>query len=265
MSPVSAIYDALFDFESFGRSSPYPVHKKLKLGTQYPDLLDWIRDHVSFSKKDHVLDAGSGTGYSLLKLCQAFDLSGMGLSLSASEVTFARKCAEEMGLDEKAQFEKGSFEVPISAKYDKILAVESIKHSQDVTAVLANLSKALVQEGVLIIADDFIVGESDSRVRRHQDHWHVPGFDRLSGTVDFLTGAGFEVTHFDLTEHVPKRALFWLNLLLILMTCIMPFSFEKRRVKFSVYLGGLILEKLYHLGKVNYHVIIARKPGRLTS
>lgn len=259
MSNVSQLYDTLFSFESGKRKSVYPIHKQLILDDHYPDLLDWLVDQVKFSPQDRVFDAGCGTGYSLLKLAQNPGVSGMGISLAKEEVNFASLQAVQLNLDQQVSFTVASFENPIAGKFDKALAIESLKHVRDLETVLDNLSRSLEAKGTLIIADDFVLEDANPLLKKHQELWQVPGFDKLDRTVRCLEQKGHSVKQIELTKHVPSRPKWLLNTLIFLVGLLLFLAPKQHRLKLEIYLGGLILEQLYNFRQVGYFVLIAEK------
>lgn len=259
MSNVSQLYNALFSFEAGKRQGAYPIHKNLHLDVRYSDLLDWLLDKVKFSPDDHILDAGCGTGYSLIKLATEKGVSGKGISLAEQEISFASIQVNDLELGPKVQFEVATFEEDITGNYNKILAIESIKHSSNFEAVLSNLAGALHEKGALIIADDFVLQEESQQLKKHKKYWQVPGFDKRERTINFLNRMGFQVDQFELTQFVPRRSEWLLDFLLSLVGLILRIIPKQYRLKLEIYLGGLILEQLYNHGQVGYYVLIAQK------
>ncbi len=258
MSQVSQLYDTLFSFEAGKHDSAYPIHKRLQLDVRYADLIDWLMDQVHFSEGDRVLDAGCGTGYSLVKLAKEKGISGKGISLSEREIAFARQKGGQLKLDRQVQFEVASFENPLTEKYDKILAIESIKHVADIEAIVSNLTNGLEEDGLLIIADDFVLEKGSDLLSKHEELWQVPGFDLRERTINSLEQKGWVVNQHELTKHVPKRSKSLLSLLMVLVRLVLILAPDKHRLKLEIYLGGLMLEQLYNLEQVGYFVLIAQ-------
>lgn len=262
MNQVSQLYDALFSFESKRHDTSYPIHKRLQLDVRYHDLLDWILDKVPCSSGERILDAGCGTGYSLLKLAKENQVSGKGISLSAQEIAFANEQAGQLGLNQQIQFEVASFEYSLNEKYDKVLAIESIKHVSDVELVISNLTDGLQEDGALIIADDFVLERGSADLDKHKKLWQVPGFDLRHRTVNNLKQNGYTVNEYELTTNVPRRSKELLSILIFLVGLVLIMVPTKHRLKLEIYLGGLILEQLYNLRQVGYFVLIAHKTAK---
>lgn len=259
MNQVSRLYDTLFSFESAKHSTSYPIHKRLQLDVRYTDLLDWILDQVQISADDHVLDAGCGTGYSLLKLAKEKGVTGKGISLAKQEIAFARQQTNQLKLNQQIQFEVVSFEEPLTEKYNKVLAIESIKHVPNVEFVISNLIRGLKEDGILIIADDFILEEGSRTLDKHKKLWQVLGFDLRDRTVNRLEEQGLRVDQYELTTTVPRRSKELLSILIFLIGLVLLLIPARQRLKLEIYLGGLLLEQLYNHRQVGYFVLIAHK------
>lgn len=260
MNEVKAIYDNLFDFESKNRTRAYPIHKRLKFDSSNQDLLDWICSKVEFEKDQTILDAGCGTGYSLIKLAQEKGMGGMGISISKNEIQYAKELLRNSELENHISFEEISFDTPTSKKYDFVLAIESLKHSSNLESTLSNLNKSLEPGGLMIVADDFVT-KSSAKVEKQKSLWHTPSFFSLQHFEQILNkNSQYELTHYDLTEKVLTRNTILLNLLIrIVQTAQILSKKEAFKVSLETYLGGLLLENLYKKGDISYAVIIAKK------
>lgn len=259
MNRVASLYDTLFSFESPKQNAAYPIHKQLNLGEVHADLLDWLMDEVRFTSVDQVLDAGCGTGFGLLKLVQETGVRGKGISLAEKEVAFANRAANQLGLHQKVQFEVADFNTKLTEKYEKILAIESIKHSEEIEIALSNFVEGLTNNGVLIIADDFVKVGEGNLLQKHKCYWHVPGFDHHTRTIGFLETKDMQVRQIEMTATVPLRPGRILSFLLFCINILLGLSRGGFRMQLEIYAGGLLLEQLYHQDKVGYYVIIAQK------
>lgn len=259
MTNVADIYNSLFIFESKKRSQAYPIHKKLSLDNNETDLIDWISSEIEFGENNNVLDAGCGTGYSLIKLAKEKGIKGAGISISSNEVEFAKKQATDLKIEKQVSFQQSSFDSPILNTYDKILAIESLKHSDYLVHTLRNLSEALAINGQLVIADDFVI-KPHSKIDEQRKLWKAPSFMSLSEFARILNQQdNFQVLKYNFTNKVKTRNAVLLRLLITLTKLTKLFSVGHLATLIETYLGGLLLELLYVQGIVSYHVIIATK------
>lgn len=253
------LYDSLFDFESAKTLEYYPIHKKLKSVNTEDELLDIILKEVRFSPNDIVLDAGCGTGNTLFKLTKYNQVSGLGISLSQKEIDFAEEYARKANLTHKVVFKKQSFEKPLESKFDKIIAIESIKHSNSIGKVINYLIEATNDGGIIVIADDFLLENSDL-VEEHRKLWNVPGFCKLENTLKpFSANGNFNLRLIKLTHKVKVRPFFILQVIKFFTRFFYKITKGKFKTYCALYLGGILLEILYIKKKISYFVIIATK------
>ena len=252
MNQVTSIYDALFQFESTGKNQPYPIHKRLKLDGD-ADILDWVKDLNLFHKGSKVLDAGCGSGYSLAYFQRHFDIQGLGISISEKEIAFAQSWSNSMN---NLQFAVKSFDHPLGDKFDIILAIESLKHSLDLEGTLKNLVQSLAKGGQMIIIDDFVT-ENSEMVSEQKQLWLANSFcdlKSIKNMLEKLEVQGVEIH--DFTKDVALRGAFRLDILIAATRLCRLFSPVKYQRNLATFLGGLILEKLYRLGKVQYCALV---------
>ena len=260
MNEVSELYNNLFSFEVKRQQGAYPIHKHLKLGAEYPDLLDWIMDKIDFQQTDNVLDAGCGTGYSLIKLAIEKGVQGTGISVSENEISYAKKQLKNRNIENQISFEKIDFDLPFSNKYDKILAIESLKHSPHFELTLRNLCNSLTDKATFILADDCYDNLNSKLFNTHAKLWHAKSHlseERVKKA--FYEIGDFEIRSFDLTDMVPIRSplKIILHVFLVRLSVFLTHGSWKRNLR--TYLGGLLLEKLYFKKQVKYMVLIITK------
>ncbi|MFT6882453.1 MAG: SAM-dependent methyltransferase [Marinoscillum sp.] len=252
MNQVTSIYDELFQFESASTSRPYPIHKRLKLDAG-PDILDWIKNLKLFHKGSKVLDAGCGSGYSLAYFHGQFDIHGLGISISEKEIAFAQNWSKSL---DNIRFEVKSFDDPLKDKFEIILAIESLKHSVDLESTLKNLIRSLAEGGHMIIVDDFVIEDSEL-VSEQKQLWLANSFCDLKSVRKLLEKLGIQTVEVhDFTENVALRGGFWLFILTAATRLFRLFSPVKYRRNIDTFLGGLILEKLYRKGSVQYCALL---------
>jgi cyclopropane fatty-acyl-phospholipid synthase-like methyltransferase len=258
MTEISLIYDQLLDHEAKSKHSFYPIHKQIDFKGEEEDLVDWIISKVEFSSHHNVLDAGCGTGNTLFKLFKEKGTSGLGISLSIREIEFAENIISKGRFSDQLKFRKKSYDENLNDLFDRIIAIESLKHSNNIEISLRNLADHLSKNGILIVADDFLKASSKTSSKQKK-LWNSPAFVSIKEYIAILQKLNFNVQTIDLTDRVnPKPKM----VLAILITGIKLFSKLLKgttKVKLDVYLGGLLLERLYQRSEVTYNVIIANR------
>jgi cyclopropane fatty-acyl-phospholipid synthase-like methyltransferase len=259
MKDVSEIYDQLFVFESSRHNGYYPIHKKLKLDGEQEDLIDWIMDNVSFKPDDSVLDAGCGTGNTLIRLAKEKKVRGLGISISTNEINYAKELLSKDPKVMEVSFKKQSFDDPIAGSFNKIIAIESLKHSDHLEKSISNLTSSISQNGMMIIADDFEKGKSQL-IEWQKKLWKAKSFTNVTELEQIYSKIGqYKLKKIDLTSKVKSKSIYILIPLISFIYIVRLFSIKKFRAKIEIYLGGLLLEFLYKTEKVSYFVIMATK------
>jgi len=258
MNEVADIYNNLFRYESRAKSSSYPIHKKLKFEDNRT-LLDFILDKVQFNVREYVLDVGCGTGHTLFYLHQSYDIFGTGLSISNDEVEFARKEVDRLELKDQIKIKLDNFDNDLSENYNKIICIESLKHSQNLMSTIENFIMNLSNGGTLIIADDFFV-EQNTSSRKHTELWQVHAINELKNLLNINQFFdGIEIDSYNLSQYVPTKANWLLYLLILIIQLAIFLSYGRRKRNLKTYLGALLLEQLYRKKFVEYYVLIINK------
>jgi SAM-dependent methyltransferase len=150
-----------------------------------------------------VLDLGCGVGGTLFSLARTFsDTRLHGVTISARQVSIARELAQGKALGERCTFVQADFEdldLDLDLRADAIIAVESFIHSSRPERLLATCRRHLVEDGVLVIVDDFLtrpVPPEDPALRETIDTfrtgWRVPGLCTLTDLDALARRAGLE-------------------------------------------------------------------------
>jgi SAM-dependent methyltransferase len=261
-SDVGRLYDALhaFEWRHKGRGA-YPVHKKLRFDEPgMDDIYDWIVARIALPDRGRVLDAGCGVGFGALRLARIADCHVTGISLSAKEIARAREIAVRMGVADRVEFLCMSFDDLPPGAYDLVVAVESLKHSSNLTRTLRSIQRCLKPGGQLIVVEDVGKGILDVAVAEQlaadwaltslyteNDYVAVLGSDRCM-VVDLSSFVRIGAAR----RFSPRRAV--LGLLL-------RFVRANRASALRAYRGGLHLERLYAEGRMAYKAILYRQPA----
>lgn len=264
---IKETYNNLFDFESRkkhnkGENQLYPIHKKLQFKEEkYIDISDWIIEHLKINEKNFILDAGCGVGYLLTRICTSLNCTGLGISLSEKEIAFAKERSWKQGYEKRILFDQKSFDEKLDARFDLIIAIESIKHSDSIQNTIENLVAHLKPGGQIFILDDF---ETDNRFsflkKQVKKYWAVKSFYNFNSVLEKFKALNlqFEVADFTLNVAYTKKRTAAIKLFLtypiLLLTKILPvFNIV------SIFFAGFCLERLYKKRALEYKAIIATK------
>lgn len=260
MNEVADIYNTLFKLEASSKGGAYPIHKKLRFGDDCRDIADWIIQNNLCPVGASVLDVGCGTGNTLFKLAKFKQASGLGISISEKEIQFANNNLEKLDMSTSIAFLKQSFDEPIvHQKFDVIVAIEALKHSYNISKTVKNLLSASYDHTIFIIADDFII-ENSNKVDEQKKLWKAPGFMKLAEFEAVLNqNSEFQLQRHDFTNKVKVKNILMLGFLIQLTRAIIWLSRKKSILSLEIYLGGLLLEYLYKKGAISYQVLIAKK------
>jgi len=264
---IKYLYDQLVQFESAQRAdAAYPIHKKLNFSSReetqsFQDITDWLAHYIDIPADAHILDAGCGVGYTLLSLCENTERTGVGISLSPEEINRANAAAKNKKLAQQCSFKVHSFNEPLDARFDLIIAIESLKHSVDLKQTLARLSSALKPEGQLVIIEDFLTSEviSLSLKKRFEDYWHLQDTYAFSFYEKELNKHKLRIKNrHDFTPLVSKKsALKVISKYYILRTLsLLPHSRTKELSR--IFGGGFLMDYFYAKGNLTYELLLAK-------
>lgn len=264
MNPVKNIYDRLFEFEKDKKDGEiYPIHKPLNFGNKekdsgIQDITDIIIQLLPKGKKLRVLDAGCGVGYSLLKLAENPEITGLGISLSEKELAMARETAESRNLSSRCTFRRQSFDEDLGETFDLIFCLESLKHSPDWKNTLAHFQKHLTPDGQLIVVEDFFTQKfKTSLVEEFQKSWSVPDMFREVEMFTQLKALNFSPIHHQVLDEfvIRKNALVcWIThkLLKGLLFCLRNGS---RKTLLEIYQGVVLMDYFYAKNSLSYQLL----------
>ena len=259
---VKNIYDQLYNLESkVKKADVYPIHKRLVFDDDQDvdDIYGWLSKHIDFKKGDHLLDAGCGVGFGSCLLGRLHEIKITGISLSDKEVDKANAFASKTGLKGRVTFEKRSFDDLPSEQFDKIIAVESVKHSLNLSKTLKVMKSSLVPGGKLHIVEDFY-GRSGltGDALGYKNDWNLVDVFRLK---DFYTILNQDHTSFyDLTQYIPSKSKFRINLKFLFNNILSTFRGNDKMNIYKIFRGGYFLDRLYIDGLMHYGLLTYIKP-----
>lgn len=254
---VAEVYDALLRGEN-GKvnAGNFTIHKKLMIPAAWrragmTSTNDWIAQQVQLAGEANILDAGCGVGGTLFTLLGDVH-RGLGITLSDEQRRVAEKQAADLNLADRCRFLTQSYDEPLGESFDLIVAIESLLHSRDLVATIANLSRHLNPGGKLILLEDMAEVEiSDHPLAlMWSESWALSRVYTRQEFEAAMRDAGLFVgQHQNLTSMVKVRR--WPSGLLRLISMVLGRGVSKGRI----FLGGLALEHLYSTGKVGYQFL----------
>ncbi|MGE4063749.1 MAG: cyclopropane-fatty-acyl-phospholipid synthase family protein [Rhodospirillaceae bacterium] len=276
---IAAYYDNLSRFlevaQRVGRgggSAQNATHRFLtaatgeEVDTPGPERLDHIvlaaAEKCGVKRDPRVLDAGCGLGGTIFHWQGRMGGHYDGLTLSPEQARRASAAAQRRGIAGACRFHVRSYHDPIAGGYDAVIAIESLAHSADPAAAIANLGAALAPGGLFVIVDDM----PEPKVRADLLHgfkkgWRCPVLLDRSGFAKAAASAGLEVVEEeDLTPRLRPRPLAWLRVLIGAFAVAQRLApTQAARAVIGAFLGGFYLEALYRTGGMRYRLLVAKK------
>jgi cyclopropane fatty-acyl-phospholipid synthase-like methyltransferase len=227
-------------------------------------LDDLVLQKANLPENPRVLDAGCGFGGTIFRWYPQREGKYHGFTLSKYQQKIATKEAQRRGISQQCHFYIQSFSDPVNEKYHAVVAIESLIHSQDLPAVIKNLSQGLLPGGKLLIVDDMALDSSAHKTREYaclQNYWLISDLASVKYYSTLLAQNGLKITsNLDLTPQLnfpTNQALEKRIKFLSFLIRIIPIG--SLRTFLKTHLGGFALQKLYLNGKLKYQLIVAEK------
>ncbi len=259
-------------------SQAQPIHRALKDprspeeggGPPSPTIIHrLILEAATLPEAPRVLDAGCGYGATAFDLQPQTGGTWLGITLSPIQVQRATAEAARRGVANHLRFALQSYDDPLPGPFDLIIAIESLIHSTNPAASIANLATHLAPGGQLVIVDDMpepgLSPEDEADLALFKRMWRCPVAPPAPEWRGALATAGLTLTHEqDLTPLIllgnpadlratrarQQRRAFWLGLV-------------GQGLREQADIGGRTLELLHLKGAVRYRLLAARKEAVL--
>jgi len=259
-STVGALYDALLAFEERRRGGDaYPIHKRIAIAeTKHEDIYEWLADQLALRTTDRVLDVGCGVGFGTIRLAERGVAHVTGLTVSKAELERASRATARSRRADAITIVERSFDRPPSGAFDVIIAVESLKHSDDPSGTLRGLYEALAPGGRLVVVEDVFDGDPTSpSAQRLVADWLLTSLHQESDYMAVL--APNRVV--DLTGGIRPSGRLALAMKLAALNVALPWVGSTRGAALRALRGGLHLERLYAAGMMRYVAMFFSKPA----
>jgi SAM-dependent methyltransferase len=242
----------LMDDPVTGHNGPFVVHNLMLEGLPLPP-------------DPQVLDAGCGYGGTAMDLIGKIGGQWLGRTISPIQIGRAREAVEKRGLSDRIRFELKSYDEPIDGKFDLAIGIESMVHSVNPAATVANIARALKPGGTFVLVDDMPVEnfpaelEGDLEIVRKM--WRCPVMPTERGWREAFDAAGLEIEHSrDLSKLIYHRPVEEMNALMARDTKRANWlRWTGLRMIPEANIGGLMIERLAVQGVLEYRVLRGRK------
>jgi len=274
---VGRYYDEMHEFTL--RHAPFrdhsgfahdTIHRALQDradGTFSPDTIyRLLAPHLPSGEAFRGLDAGCGYGGTCFRLLPVTGGTWHGVTVSAKQVEVARELAAARGLSGRVGFSLRSYDLPMDGRYDAIVAIESLAHSEDTSASVRNLAAHLRPGGVLAVVDDVPrdgLGATEAAwLREFKRFWHLPVLPGRTAWGAIFAGAGLVAEcDEDLTPLTRPRDAAMLEEAWAHHAAVLPAREAEGLGSVAAgELGGIRLEQLTRAGAVSYRLMVARAP-----
>jgi SAM-dependent methyltransferase len=255
-------------FRAFSPVGAYAIHRPLlDAGTgEYSDRVvhDLVAKALAGTGEIDALDAGCGYGGTCLDLGGRLGGRWLGITINKRQQRIAQRNAHAMGLAGSVGFAVASYDAPLPRTFTVVFGIESLIHSPDPPATIANLARHLQRGGRFIIVDDMLAGSLTTQqgedAAGFKRLWRCPVMPTIAQWKQYLEAAGCTVE--DLRDLSP---LMWPRTVAELDEEIAAATRPRVRDHIGLQMvadaqtGGLLLERLTVTGASRYMMMLARK------
>jgi SAM-dependent methyltransferase len=222
----------------------------------------------SMPRAPRVVDAGCGLGGTIFFLHGRYGGEYDGVTLSGVQRDRAVAEARRRGVSAACRFHVADFDEGLEAiaprGADLVVAIESLAHASTPERSIATLARTLTVGGRLAIVDDVPAArlrDDDPDLRLFRAGWQCPVVARHADLLHALTACGLRIEHDEnLTPRLVLRGTAALERLVRANRGIRRWaSAGGAGLVLDALHGGLMLERLYRRGMMEYRLIVARR------
>jgi SAM-dependent methyltransferase len=212
-------------------------------------------------KRIRIIDLGCGVGGTVLWLAEHMDAEFFGITLSPVQVVIANERTVRQGLAKRCLFQTGNIldvQQP-DGSFHGAVAVESFSHVESAGNFFEQVSRLLVEGGVLVLIDDVRdeAGECGPRsvrwIRRFERGWHLHGLTTVDCIVSCALRSGLTlIENRDLTSLIRVHPSVMYLLSPLLFVPVPLYFLDSLR-------GGIALQFCTKRGCIRYRCMTFRK------
>jgi cyclopropane fatty-acyl-phospholipid synthase-like methyltransferase len=226
------------------------VHKHLDQDPliQFREVYRWLR------QAGVRLIADAGCGYGGFAVYMASQMPAMrvdGYTLSDVQQAVAQQVFAHRHMPQ-ARVLLQSYDHLVQ-QYDAIVAIESLGHAADAAATLQHWARHLRSEGLVVIIDEVFRPEASPahpEIQQFMQLWRFSVLLQRARVEALVQAAGLQITAWDVLSeryHVPNRPD---------DTCDQLLRAYQEQGAHPGYIGGILLEKFYNRGWVDYVLMV---------
>lgn len=180
-------------------SGYYPEESKTDHFQSLENMRQKIVELAQIKPRQLILDAGCGTGDIAFEIALRFpDVRIVGINVVLDQLTTTQAFKLKQRVENTSfilqDYSKTAFPDSI---FDRVIFCESLAHAFDKKAVLQETKRLLKPEGMVIIADVFLLKERPEREQKalisdYQEGWIIPNVIQIKEFTSWLIELGFE-------------------------------------------------------------------------
>ena len=235
------LYDIFLDKQHRQYSCGYwkPNTKTLEEAQQ--NKIDHIIKKLDIKNGDKVLDVGCGWGGMALELARQKGCEVTGISLSKNQISYCKKKAKELGLDNQVSFELADYR-EINGQYDRIYSVGMFEHvgRKFYNKFFKSINKLLKKDGSFLLHTIGVVDKPTPQ-NKFINKYIFPGgvCPSLSQIVKSIEKTGLIVADTEtLIRHYDKTLISWLERFMAKRDLVKDMFDEKFVKMWSFYLAS---------------------------
>ena len=226
------------------------VHKHLEQDPliQFREAYQWVHEVGA----RFVADAGCGYGgFAVFVASQAPAIHVDGYTLSDVQQTIAQQAFTRLHLPH-ARVLLQSYD-RLVRQYDAIVAIESLAHASNVGTTLHHWARHLRSGGLVVIIDEIFrpeVSPGHPEIRQFMRFWRFSVLLQRARVEALVSAAGLHIAAWDILSeryHIPIRSN---------EECDRLLRAYRHEGAHPGYIGGVLLEKFYNRGWVDYVLMV---------
>jgi cyclopropane fatty-acyl-phospholipid synthase-like methyltransferase len=136
-------------------------------------LLKYLSKSIGFKKGQNILDAGCGVGGPAIYFASEYNITIDGITISSVQATIANEQIKKKKLEKRVSIIQGDYhklqETYPSKKFDGILFLESLGHSDNAREVIRQAAFLTLPGGFIYIKDFFRKESNDTGFQKKTD------------------------------------------------------------------------------------------------